>query len=152
MVQCNLIGDGRYKSLRVGAKFVTTPLTFLCWQRSYHLTLRFREKILSFVGSSHHLSNIFVTEVLSWLTAEGPRLRNSRSSSLHIHDQGVPELSMAADTLRINFASFLRYTILNTCLVLPVTPRVMGRPNRQYKQQRAWSGSPLLSNNVSTLV
>ena len=34
------------------------------------MRLRFREKILSFVGSSYHLSTVFVTEVLSWLTAD----------------------------------------------------------------------------------
>ena len=38
------------------------------------------EKLLSFIGSSYHLLTNFVTEVLSWLTAEGSR--PSRSSNL----------------------------------------------------------------------
>ena len=51
---------------------------------------------LSFVGSSYHLSTVFVTEVLSWLTADK---WNGRSSSLHMYDQFRGSAALALCTL-----------------------------------------------------
>ena len=74
------------RNSRMRGKSVATPLAFLCLgarqadkeaaqvaMRLFHLWRNF----FSFVDSSYYL---FITEVLSWLTAKGPHPTNGRSS------------------------------------------------------------------------
>ena len=87
MVQCNSVGGasvGGCRSSHVCTKFIATvphPSHSYAMPRQADKEaaqgLQFREKIISFIGSSDHLSTIFVIEVLSWLTGEGPRPRTA---------------------------------------------------------------------------